>query len=150
MNTKTPAGLMRSVGKVVLDKLGKQSLGYGQDFVRSGQGDVLAWEQAVFGASNSQAGEAVLASWNFPATVFIPVREQHLAAKVPEAHQRAVTLLNLAAGIAAESGYVFPGEAGYWEPTPDKLKVAGISGAVLQDCAEEARDAFAQIKDSLE
>ncbi len=144
------AGLMRSVGKVVLDKLGKQSLGYGQDFVRSGQGDVLQWEQAVFGVSNAQAGEAVLASWNFPASVFIPVREQHLAVKVPDAHVRAVTLLNLAAGIAADAGYVLPGEAGYWEATPDKLKVTGLSTSLLQDCAEEAREAFAQIKDSLE
>lgn len=144
------AGLMRSVGKVVLDKLGKQSLGYGQDFVHSGQGSVLEWEQTVFGTGNTQAADVVLESWNFPASVFVPVREQHLAAKMPETHLRTATLLNLAAGIAAESGYVLPGEAGCWETTPDKLNVAGISPSLLQDCADEAREAFAQIKDSLE
>jgi len=78
------------------------------------------------------------------------VREQQLAAKVPETHLRTATLVNLAAGIAAESGYVLPGESGIWETTPEKLKVAGISMSLLQDCAEEAREAFAQIKDSLE
>lgn len=144
------AGLMRSVGKVVLDKLAKQSFGHGQDFINSGQSSVLEWEMAVFGATNAQAGEAVLASWNFPATVFVPVREQHLAAKLPETHLRTATLLNLAAGIAAESGFVLPGESGCWEVTPEKLSVAGISQPVLQECAEEARDAFRQIKDSLE
>jgi hypothetical protein len=28
--------------------------------------------------------------------------------------------------------------------------VAGISASLMKDCAEEAREAFAQIKDSLE
>jgi HD-like signal output (HDOD) protein len=144
------AGLMRSVGKVVLDKLGKQLLGYGQDFVRSGQSSVVEWELAVFGTRNVQAAEVVLTSWNFPPSVFIPVREQYLTAKISEAHLRMATLLNLAAGVAAESGYMLPGEAGCWEATPDKLRVAGISASLLQDCAEEAREAFAQIKDSLE
>jgi HD-like signal output (HDOD) protein len=144
------AGLMRSVGKVVLDKLGRQSLGYGQDFVRSGQTSVLEWEQTVFSTGNAQAAAIVLESWNFPASVFIPVREQHLGAKVAEAHLRMTTLLNLAAGIAADSGYVLPGEANYWETTPEKLAAAGISTSILQLCAEEAREAFEQIKDSLE
>ncbi|MGC4072528.1 MAG: HDOD domain-containing protein [Nibricoccus sp.] len=144
------AGLMRSVGKVVLDKLGKQSLGYGQDFIRSGQNSVLEWEQTVFATSNAQAAEVVLTSWNFPATVSIPVREQHLVNKVQDTHLRTATLLNLAGGIAAESGYVLPGEAGFWEVTPDKLRVAGMSASLLKDCAEEAREAFAQIKDSLD
>jgi HD-like signal output (HDOD) protein len=144
------AGLMRSVGKVVLDKLGRQSLGYGQDFVRSGQTSVLEWEQTVFSTGNAQAAAIVLESWNFPASVFIPVREQHLGAKVAEAHLRMTTLLNLAAGIAADSGYVLPGEASYWETTSEKLAAAGISTSILQLCAEEAREAFEQIKDSLE
>jgi hypothetical protein len=59
-------------------------------------------------------------------------------------------LLNLAAGIAAESGYLLPGEAGFWDVTPEKLTLAGLSPTHLHDCAEEAREAFAQIKDSLE
>lgn len=144
------AGLMRSVGKVVLDKVGRQSLGYGQDFVRSGQGSVLEWEQAVFGGSNAQTADMVLESWHFPASVCVPVREQYLTAKVSEPHLRVATLLNIAAGIAAEAGYVLPGEAGCWEITPEKLKVVGIPNSILQDCAQEAREAYDQIKDSLE
>jgi HD-like signal output (HDOD) protein len=143
------AGLMRSVGKVVLDKLGRQLLGYGQDFVRSGQSSVLEWEQAVFGTGNAQTAAIVLESWNFPTSVFVPVREQHATVK-GEGNLRMTTLLNLAAGIAADSGYVLPGEAGYWETTPQKLAAAGISSSVLQLCAAEARESFAQIKDSLE
>lgn len=144
------AGLMRSVGKVVLDKLGRQALGYGQDFVRSGQTSVLEWERTVFGTTNAQAADAVLESWHFPASVFVPVREQHLADKVAEPHVRVTTLLNLAAGIAADTGYVLPGESGCWETTPEKLRAVGISTSMLQDCANEARQAFDQIKDSLE
>jgi HD-like signal output (HDOD) protein len=144
------AGLMRSVGKVVLDKLGRQALGYGQDFVRSGQTSVLEWEQTVFGTTNNQAADVVLESWHFPASVFVPVREQHLIEKVAEPHVRVTTLLNLAAGIAADTGYVLPGEAGCWETTPEKLRAIGLSTSMLQDCADEARQAFDQIKDSLE
>jgi HD-like signal output (HDOD) protein len=144
------AGLMRSVGKVVLDKLARQALGYGQDFVRSGQGSVVEWEVALLGTANAQAAAIVLESWNFPASVFMPVRDQHLTTKVAETNVRMTTLLNLAAGIAADSGYVLPGEAGFWETTPEKLAAAGLSTSILQLCAEEAREAFAQIKDSLE
>jgi HD-like signal output (HDOD) protein len=144
------AGLMRSVGKVVLDKLGKQSLGFAQDYVRSGQTSVVEWEQTFFGINNAQTAALVLESWHFPASVFLPVREQYLTATVSDATLRVTTLLSLAAGIAAESGYLLPGEAGCWEATPEKLRTAGISASILQTCTAEAREAFNQIKDSLE
>jgi HD-like signal output (HDOD) protein len=144
------AGLMRSVGKVVLDKLGKQSLGFAQDYVRSGQTSVVEWEQTFFGINNAQTAALVLESWHFPASVFLPGREQYLTATVSDATLRVTTLLSLAAGIAAESGYLLPGEAGCWEATPEKLRTAGISASILQTCTAEAREAFNQIKDSLE
>ena len=144
------AGLMRSTGRVVLDRLARQALGFGQDFSQSGVASVLEWEQSVFGCTHAEASALVLEFWHFPASVVVPVRGHHLLAKVPEANVRMAALLNLGAGIAAESGYMLPGEAGYWDVTPEKLRAAGVSASILQDCVAEAREAFSQIKDSLE
>jgi HD-like signal output (HDOD) protein len=143
------AGLMRSAGKVVLDKLGKQSLGYGQDFMRSGQGAVTEWEQAMFGVTNAEAAAIVLESWHFPVSVCAPVRGQYLPS-ANDAHARMTALLSLAAGVAAEAGYVLPGEGGCWEATPERLRAAGVSMTLLKDCADEANQAFVLIKESLE
>jgi hypothetical protein len=37
-----------------------------------------------------------------------------------------------------------------WEITPEKLRMVGLSASLLQACAEETREAFAQIKESLD
>jgi HD-like signal output (HDOD) protein len=144
------AGLMRSVGKVILDKLGRQSLGQGQDFMRSGETSVLEWERMVFGTMNTYAADAVLQSWHFPTSVSVPVREQYLREPVGESNAQVTTMLNIAAGIAADAGFALPGEAGYWEVTPQKLNVVGLSTTMVKDSTEEALQAFDQIKDSLE
>ncbi len=144
------AGLMRSVGKVVLDKMGRQTLGHGQDFLRSGQASVLEWERTTFNLSNAEAAATVLESWHFTPSVYVPVREQHLGKRVAEPHERVTTLLNLAAGMAAEAGYVLPGESGCWEATPEKLEIVGLSTSMMQDCAQESQQAFEQIKQSLD
>jgi HD-like signal output (HDOD) protein len=144
------AGLMRSTGKVILDRLGKQSLGFGQDFASSGQGNLLAWEQNAFGCTNADVSALVLDSWHFPVSVTAPVREHYLQAPVVGPHARMTALLNLAAGLAAESGYALPGESGCWDVTPDKLRAAGLPPAFLAECAAEAREGFDAIKDALE
>ncbi len=144
------AGLMRLVGKVVLDRIGRQSLGSGKDFVSAGIASVAEWEEMTFGLTSAQAGAVVLESWNFPASVCVPVRSQLLEARVPEAHARLTCLLNLAAGIAADAGYRLQGETGYWEITPEKLQTAGLSATLFKECVEDARAGFEQIRDSLE
>jgi len=144
------AGLMRSVGKVVLDRIGRQSLGGGKDFVSAGTTSVVEWEEMTFGITNAQAGAVVLESWNFPASVCVPVRVQLLGAPVSEPHARLTTLLNVAAGIAADAGYRMPGETGLWEITPEKLQAAGLSSTLFQECIREARDGFEQIRESLD
>jgi hypothetical protein len=130
--------------------MGRQTLGHGQDFLRSGQSHVLDWERALFGMNNNEAADAVLESWHFTPSVYVPVAEQHLSGRVSEPHERVTTLLNLAAGLAAEAGYVLPGESGCWEMTPEKLQTVGLSTSLVQDSAEESRLAFEQIKESLE
>ncbi len=144
------AGLMRSAGKVILDRLGKQASPYTRGFAQSEQANVLEWEKGLFGSPNQDVAAMVLDAWHFPVSVVQPVREQYLLVKPTGSYARLAQLLNLAVGIAVESGYAFPGEPGYYDITPEKLKAENLTPAVISECAEEARQAFELIKDSID
>lgn len=144
------AGLMRVAGKVILDRLGKQNSPYTRPFSQSDQSNVIEWEKGLFGTTNADVAALVLDSWHFPVSVVSPVRDQYLLTKPTGSFVRQTTLLNIACGIAVESGYACPGESGYWDITPEKLKGDGLTPAIINECAEEARQAFEAIKDSID
>jgi len=60
------AGLLRSTGKLVLDRYAKRT-GKMDTFSEFGIPSYTAWEQASFGLTNPEAAETVLTAWRFPA-----------------------------------------------------------------------------------
>lgn len=143
------AGLMRSAGKVVLDKLAKQTSPYIQTFSQSDQSHVLEWERGLFDTTNADVAAMILDSWHFPASVVNPVRDQYLLTKPTGSYVRATNLLNIAAGLAVEYGYALPGEGDAWDITPEKLKAENLTPALVTECGEEASRMFEEIKDSI-
>jgi HD-like signal output (HDOD) protein len=141
------AGLMRSAGKVVLDKLGKQSSPYTRSFSQSDQSSVLEWEKGLFGSTNPEVAAMVLDAWHFPAAVVSPVREHYLLTKPAGPQARTTALLNIASGIAVECGFALPGESGVWDLLPEKLKGENLSPAVVNECGQEAYQKFEEIKE---
>ncbi|HEY5228698.1 MAG TPA: HDOD domain-containing protein [Opitutaceae bacterium] len=115
-------GLMRSIGKVALDRLARDLGDTG--FSKIDHGDsLLEWERSAFGMTSVEAGSVILRAWRFPDEIVQAV-EGHCTPT--EKHRPLVHLLNLAAGTAELLGRGLDGETTYWVDSDEVYKRAGI------------------------
>jgi HD-like signal output (HDOD) protein len=116
-------GLLRSIGKLALDRLARTHAPAAR-FAPEGEALGLAfWERAVFGMTNVEAATTILNSWRFPHETVKSISEHYAPAgrHLPYTH-----LLNLAANMADKIGYGLPGESGYWLETDEVYRKAGV------------------------
>lgn len=144
------AGLMRLVGKLVLDFYAKSAVNPQSAFPRSGKSNVLEWEQELFACTNAEAGAIVMAQWRFPVAITEPVRQHYFTQKPTGPENRTACLLNVACGVATELGYGLAGEESYWAQTPEKLQQAGLLDHQVRQSAIDASVGFEAIKGSLD
>jgi HD-like signal output (HDOD) protein len=138
------AGLMRSMGKVVLDRLAVESVPAPAAFDPANGERLGAWEKRSFGGENPEATALLLQAWNFPAETIEAVRKHYH----PCESQGTVSagLLNLAGGIAQGLGCGLPGEEAYWAIDPAKLELAGLTEDEIKLSAEETRMALGEVR----
>jgi HD-like signal output (HDOD) protein len=135
------AGLLRSVGKIALDRLASDNLQGGGH----GRPDGLAdWEMAYLGITNCEAAAIILRSWRFPAEVVAGIREHYLIGAKPAG--RLGHLLNIAASVTARCGFGLPGESAYFEATPEKYATAYLSEAHVNDAVVRTLYTFNQVR----
>lgn len=130
------AGLMRTIGRVILDAMPEPENEY-----YPGEAEwpnVAEWERAVFGVTANEVTTTLLDYWRFPADVVESI-EGHVDPLAEEQSNIGACILNLACGVAARFGLDVPGETGNWICTPAKLTLAGVSEVDLEDCATRAR-----------
>lgn len=144
------AGLMRLVGKLVLDQYAKSSVGPHASFPRSGKTAILDWEQELFSCTNAEVGALVMTSWRFPVAITEPIRQHYFTQKPTGPENRTACLLNVACGVATQLGFGLPGEDGYWTETPEKLQQAGLLDDQVRQSAVDAKESFEAIKGSLD
>jgi HD-like signal output (HDOD) protein len=126
--TAYTAGLLRSVGKIALDRLSRSSV-YAGGNLKSARGPLVEFETGVIGLTNCEAAGTILAEWRFPPEIVNAIRDHYAPALTAPAM---TALLNLSAGAAEQGGYGLPGEAGYWSGSPAVFEAAGI-GAEQMD-----------------
>lgn len=135
------AGLLRSVGKIALDRLAKENLQGGGH----GRPDCLAdWEMAYLGITNCEAAAVVLRAWRFPADVVAGIRDHYLIGAKPAG--RLAHLLNVAASVAARCGFGLPGESAYFDASPEKYVAAHLSEANVNDAVVRTLYTFNQVR----
>ena len=144
------AGLMRSTGKLVLERRAKQIAAAGMDPARSGYGDVLAWEESTFGYTSPDVAAIVLEGWNFPMSVWIPVQQHFLLQPAVGPHARITMLLHLSCFAAQEAGYALPGETNCWQASPDLLTQLNLTADEVTEARNQAVQAYEVIKSSFE
>lgn len=147
--TAYAAALLRSLGKLVLDRYVKKHLTPMQHYNRSGVPTLLTWEEKILSCNNASVAALILESWHFPPSITEPIKQHYLVEPPTGDHARVTYLLNLASGIACDIGHSLPGEANYWELTDEKIEAAGLSGVNLVEIGEEAHAAFESMRDSL-
>jgi HD-like signal output (HDOD) protein len=136
------AGLLRSTGKIALDRAMRSHNRY-QDIEPYHRGPLTDWESTTFGWTNCEAAALVLEAWRFPASLVASVRDHYSCGEnaTPMAH-----LLNLAAGAAERCGHGLPGEYPYWDSTPEKLAATGVDERTLDEATREALEAFGPVR----
>lgn len=134
-------GLLRSVGKVALDRLARDTASR-EHYQSERDGPLAAWEIATVGISNVDTAAIVLEDWNFPVVALQAIRSHYQPADaVPEAH-----LLHLAAGAAERCGHGWPGEWAYWQTPEDSLAAVGVTEADVEAATRAALESFGPVR----
>ena len=132
------AGLLRSTGKIAIDRLAKGGAA-GAGFEAGTHDSLTVWEKTYVGMTNVEACATILGEWRFPVDTVEATRDHYLTgpSKFPLTH-----LLNLAAGSAERSSYGLPGETRYWTITPEKLALTGLTQEMLDEAVAGALQVF--------
>lgn len=131
-------GLLRSIGKMALDRLAREDLSL-QAFAASGEQALDEWELKNWGTDNCRVAEHILLHWRLPADAVISIRHHYHPEK---RHNPIIHLLNLAAGASEHRCFGLPGEEGFWKFTPENFAKAGLSPRQFQEASERAQRAF--------
>jgi len=139
------AGLLRSIGKIALDRLTRDRA-YSGSYAAQGSGPLAQWESSFIGMSNCEAAAMILGEWRFPHETINAIRDHYEpgAAADSLAH-----LLNLAAGAAEGCGHGLPGEASYWPPTAEKFALANIAEKNLREAVAYAMETFEAVRSAV-
>jgi HD-like signal output (HDOD) protein len=138
------AGLMRSMGKLVLDRLAGEIQPPASRFDAANGERLGAWEKRVFGGENPEAAALLLQAWNFSGETVEAVRHHYQPG--PEEGGVEAGLLNLAGGIAHGLGCGLAGEEGYWIVDPAKLELTGVTEDELKLSAEETKMELSEVR----
>jgi HD-like signal output (HDOD) protein len=101
-------GLLRSIGKVVLDRLGR-NIANATAFEPARQ-RLQDWERRTWGCANPDIAGRILEMWKFPTDTIQAVRCQY----EPSSDHPFSMLLHAAAAAAETRGFSLPGEQAYW------------------------------------
>ena len=144
--TAYTAGLLRSMGKVVIQRiLVDRPVAWRSYVDASGGLPLLAWETEMFGLTNTEAAGVLMEKWKLPAELVHAVKthcESEGAAPLPH-------LLRLGASVAAQLDAALPGEAVYWAEHDAIRDHLEIDDELLQACASEVEIGFQRVKHAL-
>jgi HD-like signal output (HDOD) protein len=143
------AGLLRSTGKLVLDRFLKRHQPGTMPFLLSRTPRLLTWEENLLGCTNAEIANQVLATWRFPAAICSPVRNQYSAPSPADEHQTITLLLQLSTAMAYDAGFGLVGERDEWNVTEELIQSAGLTAPMVAECREEALNSFEVLKSSL-
>jgi HD-like signal output (HDOD) protein len=145
------AGLLRSVGIMVLDRAGRHNSTPATMplFTPARWPDFSTWEREIFGTVSSEVTANILDTWEFPAEVTATIRAHYLAEPGQRGNQLA-TVLNLANCLAQRVNRSFQGENRWWEFTPEKLSVAGLRVDHFEPAIMATEEAFHAASAALE
>jgi len=139
------SGLMRSMGKILLDRLASEQAPPPAPYSAEDGRPLGRWEARTFGWENPAVTALLLKDWNFPDEVGEVVR-RHYQPEVQPFGEMPACLLNFAGRIARDLGFGLAGEDAYWEPHPVKFTCTGLTENEISLCTEETRLAFAAVQ----
>lgn len=138
--TAYTVGLLRSIGKTVLDRLARHAPGI-QRFDATRQ-RITEWEHWNWGRTNAEIAAQVLELWQFPSEAIEAIRWHY----APDGgSRRSAHLLNIAAGTAELQGFGLAGEDAYWRRSAEALYLAGVDESRVARAAEHAQSTLLRL-----
>ncbi len=134
-------GLLRSIGKMALEQLGKNDPSV-RPFAESGETELDVWETKTWGMSNCEAAEKILVHWRLPHETVIAIRHHYHPAKK---HNPVIQLLALAAASADDRCYGLPGEERLLRLTSENFVKAGLDERTFRKASERAQRTFLRL-----
>lgn len=138
-------GLLRPVGKVVLDVL-LEVEHPGVSCPESETLELPKWERAWAAITSNEAGAMILEDWKMPEQVQNSVLCHY---HPDEQSSRLASLLHVACWVTHQLGKGMKVETRQWELTPELLEKAGLSEAIVETCKQETEEALGELKQSL-
>jgi HD-like signal output (HDOD) protein len=139
------AGLMRNLGRIVLDRVRAGARYPGEEAAP----DVAAWEESVFGVTNFAVSADLLQHWRLPPEIVSAVRHHAAPLDAPEPSADAA-LLHLAAGLASRLDAGLAGERGRWTTDEAVLSAAGLDASALEGAEPELHARFLQARSAFD
>lgn len=136
------AGLLRSVGKIALDRVTRNGPTIAK-YDPEQSGPLAKWEAQAIGTTSCEAAAIILKEWRFPLDTMKAIRDFYLLAPDPSP---LAELLNLAAGTAERAGYGLPGESDYWRACPVTINGEEINETDLDEMLQQALEAFRAVR----
>lgn len=146
--TAYSGGLLRAIGMMVMDHAARLRMKPDDAYDSARFSRYLDWEVERFGLSGVDATAVVFDEWRFPPELVAAV-EDHLLMRASSYQDPFACVLNLAGCIVAERGLALPGEAAYWEITPEKLAAANLDETQYTKSANQAAASFERQREAL-
>lgn len=139
--TAYTAGLLRSLGMMVLDRAARGRLAEDLGYHPTQFTSYLEWETARFGLGAADVTRMILDEWRFPDDIVTAI-EEHLLLRSSSYENPFACLVNLAGAIVTESELALPGDVVHWTLTAEKLAGAGLDEMQWQAAIADARAQF--------
>lgn len=146
--TAYSGGLLRAIGMMVMDHAARLRMKPEAVYDSARFTRYHDWEVERFGLSGVEATAVVFDEWRFPPELVVAVQE-HLLTRTASYQDPFACVLNLAGCIVAERGLALPGEAAYWELSPEKLAAAGLDETQYTKSANQAAASFERQREAL-
>ena len=142
------AGLMRSLGMMVLDRAARERIPISEAYDHKKIEGYAAWEGSIFGICNTEVAALILSEWKFPTEMISMVRDHYLTREADYSNTLAC-LLNVACWITLQGRLGLTGEPSYLELTPKKLQAIGLSEEEVRQIASQVAEDFAKIREQI-
>jgi HD-like signal output (HDOD) protein len=139
------AGLLRSVGKVALDRLTQNGFYEGHYKGAKECGRLGDWETNFIGLSNCDAAAMILGEWRFPIKTIEGIRDHY----APPSGEPLTQILNLAAAAAEFGGHGFPGETDYWTAFAAGSPELSLTPEDIAEALRRALESFGPVRSAV-
>jgi HD-like signal output (HDOD) protein len=118
------AGLLRRIGQLLLDEIGREQLPTAATFVECGAGRAIEWERRTFGVTHYAVAGILLADWGFPEDIVAAVEHGH-----SEGGQvsRLGRVIDLTDNIVRIAGFGLTADESEWGVPQEKLEALGLT-----------------------